>query len=143
MTELEIMQIEWACEKLIRQFVNLSDKYEFDAMGELFTENAVFVRPSDPGNAIVGRDVIVAAFKKRPQMVIMHMVTNHTVEILNPAEATGYNYVSFQGATNVDDPLPLVSGKTLYGEFVDRYVLTDAGWKISERRGKLLLKGGE
>ena len=141
MTELETMQIEWACEKLVRQFVNYSDKNAYDKMCALFTEQAIFVRPSAPDQEIVGREVILAAFRKRPQMVIMHMITNHVVQVLSPTEATGYNYISFQGATNVEDPLPLESGKTLFGEFTDRYVLTDAGWRISERRGKLLLKG--
>ena len=141
MTEQETMQIEWVCEKLVRQFVNYSDKYEYAKMCALFTHDAIFVRPSAPDQEIKGRDVILEAFKKRPQMIIMHMISNHVVEVLSATEATGYSYISFQGATNVDDPLPLTAGQTLFGEFVDRYVRTEAGWRIAERRGKLLLKG--
>ena len=138
MTETEILAIEWQCEKLCRRFANYNDRNDCD----LFTEDGSFRRPSVPDTEIRGREAIHAAFMQRPPLVIRHIVSNCLIEVLSETEATGHSYLIFLAAPLTDDPLPLVPGPMHVGEFHDRFVHTDAGWKFQERRGSLALKTG-
>lgn len=137
---LELMAIEWACEKLCRQYALHSDVSDYAAIVDMFTENGVFIRPTMPDVEIKGRAEILAAFKKRPPIVVQHQINNCVVEVHSATEASGICTLSFLMAPGIDQPLPRVGGAIHFGEFRDRFVLTDAGWKFTERRGRMLLK---
>ncbi|MCP5146040.1 MAG: nuclear transport factor 2 family protein [Gammaproteobacteria bacterium] len=140
MTELERLCIEWACEKICRQFANYSDRADFDALSALFTDDGVYYRPSVPDVAITGRETLRTEFGKRPPLVIKHLVSNCVIDVVSPTSARGFSYISYIAAPKSDAALPLVAGPLHLGEFEDRFVLTEDGWKIRERRGRLALK---
>ena len=139
MTETERLAIEWQCRTLCNQFANYNDQNDFRAVCDLFTEDGSFWRPSVPDTEIRGREEI-QAFLKRPPMVIRHIVSNCVVEVLSENEATGFSYLVFLFAALTEEPLPLTAGPLHVGEFRDRFVKTDAGWKFRERKGALALK---
>jgi len=142
MTETERLAIEWQCQKLCNQFANYNDLNDFKAVYDLFTEDGSFWRPSVPDVEIKGREAIYQAFLQRPPLVIRHIVSNCVIETLSETEATGHSYLIFLAAPLKEEPLPLVAGPMHIGEFHDRFVKTDAGWKFKERRGSLALKTG-
>ena len=140
MNETEKLAIEWQCEKLCRLFANFNDQNDFKAVCDLFTETGSFWRPSVPDTEIKGRESIYQAFQQRPPLVIRHIVSNCVIEVLSDNEATGHSYLLFLAAPLTEDPLPLIPGPLHVGEFRDRFVKTDEGWKFQERRGSLALK---
>ena len=142
MNDVEILAIEWQCTRLCNQFANYNDRNDFKAVCNLFTEDGSFWRPSIPDTEIRGRDAIYEAFLKRPPLVIRHIVSNCVVEVISASEATGTSYLTFLAAPLSEDPLPLAPGPVHIGEFRDRFVLTEDGWKFSERKGMLALKTG-
>lgn len=140
MNAVERMTIEWACEKLCRQYAVYSDSCEFEVLAELFTEDGLFIRPTMPDVEIKGRAEILAGFRKRPPIVVQHQINNCVIDVLSPTEATGLCSLSFLMAPGTDQPLPRVGGPIHFGEFRDRFVLSSAGWRFTERRGRMLLK---
>lgn len=142
MTEADRLSIEWQCEKLCKQFANYNDQNDFRAVCDLFTEDGSFYRPSVPDTEIRGRENIHEAFLQRPALVIRHIVSNCVIEVQSDTEATGYSYLVFLAAPQSDDPLPLTPGPLHIGEFRDKFVRTDEGWKFQERKGSLALKTG-
>ena len=140
MNETEILNIEWQCEKLCRQFANYNDRNEFEAVCNLFTDKGSFWRPSVPDTEIRGRKNILEAFRQRPPLVIRHIVSNCIIDVVSETEANGHSYLVFLAAPLTDDPLPLTPGPIHVGEFWDRFVKTGDGWKFQERRGSLALK---
>jgi hypothetical protein len=140
MNATESMTIEWACEKLCRQYNIYSDLGDFDRLSALFTEDALFIRPTMPDVEMKTRAEILAAFKKRPPITVQHQLNNVLVDVQSPTEASGICVLAFLMAPGTDQPLPRVGGPLHFGEFRDRFVLTEEGWKFAERRGRLVLK---
>lgn len=140
MNPTETMTIEWACEKLCRRYNLYSDLSDFDSLGALFTEDALFIRPTMPDVEFRGLADILAAFNKRPPVTVQHQINNCLVDVQSPTEATGICVLSFLMAPGADQALPRVGGPIHFGEFRDRFVLTADGWKFAERRGRMILK---
>jgi hypothetical protein len=140
MNATERMTIEWACERLCREYNINSDRGDFDKLASLFTEDALFSRPTIPDVQIKGRADILAAFKKRPPITVQHQLNNVLVDVQSATEATGICVLAFLMAPGIDEPLPRIGGPLHFGEFRDRFVLTPDGWKFAERRGRMVLK---
>jgi hypothetical protein len=140
MNATERMTIEWACERLCRQYNIYSDLSDFDSLCALFTDDALFIRPTMPDVEIKSRAEILAAFSKRPPITVQHQMNNCVVDVQSPTEATGICVLAFLMAPGTDMPLPRIGGPIHFGEFRDRFVLTADGWKFAERRGRMVLK---
>jgi ketosteroid isomerase-like protein len=126
MTEEERRAIEADCERLIKRYVNLGDAGDWAAVAALYTEDAVFRRPSG-GDAIRGREAILASFIARPARTQRHVVANVVVEVEDEAHARAFSViVLYQGG-----PAPLV------GTYTDKLVRTVEGWRFAERVGTL------
>jgi hypothetical protein len=134
------MLIEWSCEKLCRQYNLFSDQADFGKLSELFTDDALFIRPTMPDVEFRTRGDILAAFRKRPPITVQHQINNCVVDVQSPTEASGICVLSFLMAPGTDEPLPRIGGPLHFGEFRDRFVLTSDGWKFAERRGRMVLK---
>jgi hypothetical protein len=140
MNPTERMLIEWACERLCRQYCLYSDASDWDAMAVAFADDAVFVRPTMPDTEYKGKADILAAFRKRPPITVQHQLHNILIDVQSPTQASGVCTLSFLMAPGTDEALPRVGGPIHFGEFRDRFVLAKDGWKFSERRGRLVLK---
>lgn len=143
MNQTNKLAIEWQCQKLCNQFANYNDQNDFEAVCNLFTEDGSFRRPSVPDTEIKGREKIYQAFLQRPPLVIRHIVSNCVIDVVSETEAKGHSYLIFLAAPLTDEnPLPLNAGPLHVGEFKDKFVKTEDGWKFKERRGSLALKTG-
>ncbi|HEY0963583.1 MAG TPA: nuclear transport factor 2 family protein [Pseudomonadales bacterium] len=140
MNPIETMTIEWACEKLCRQYNVYSDLGDFGALSALFAEDALFIRPTMPDVEFKTRAEILAAFNKRPPITVQHQINNCVVDVQSPTEAMGICVLSFLMAPGIDQPLPRIGGPIHFGEFRDRFLLTAEGWRFAERRGRMILK---
>lgn len=138
MTEEERRAIEADCERLIRHYVNLNDAQDWPAVAALYTEDAVFRRPSG-GEAIVGREAILASFLARPPRTQRHLMANTVVEVEDADTASAFSViVLYQGDPAPDGELPAISSNSpLVGWFRDRLVRTREGWRFAERVGGL------
>ena len=139
MTEDERRAIEADCERLIKRYVNLNDAQDWPAVAALYTEDARFARPSQPGVFIEGRDAILASFLARPARAQRHVIANVVVEVDDADHARAFSViVLYMGDAAGDGGLPVQDPKSpLIGTFTDRLVRTRDGWRFAERVGGL------
>lgn len=131
--------IEWDCTRLIHQYVNLNDAQDWQAVADLYTEDARFARPSNPGVFIEGREAILASFTARPPRAQRHVIANTVVDVEGPATARAFSViVLYMGDIPEDGGLPVQDAKSpLIGTFTDLIVNTPHGWRFKERVGGL------
>lgn len=139
MTESERRAVEADCERLIRQYVNLNDAQEWEAVAALYTQDARFSRPSKPGEFIEGRAAILASFKARPPRAQRHIISNTVVDALDADTARAFSViVLYMGDAAQDGGLPVRDpAGPLIGTFRDLIVRTPEGWRFKERVGGL------
>lgn len=138
----ERLAIEWECEKLTRQYALYVDAGDYDLLGALFARDAVFARPTDPGNPIQGRDTIMAGFRKRPaDRVTRHVVCNGVFEVDDATSAHGQSYmILYPGPRGGEGEATAIDKPFLIGRFEDRFVFEDGAWRFLMRKGSLALK---
>ena len=137
MTEDERRAIEADCERLIKHYVNLNDAQDWPAVAALYTEGAVFKRPSG-GEPIHGREAILASFLARPPRVQRHVIANVVVDVEDADRARSFCAILLYQGDPVAEGLPEMSANSpLVGTFTDRLVRTPDGWRFAERVGGL------
>lgn len=141
MSPEEKSAIEWQCAQLALRFIAHGDRQEWRAMCALLTEDASFARPTDPDSPINGRAAIRKAFESRPaDRITRHLCTNQVVTALSPTKARGSLYALLFTGDEAKVAQFGVSADAcrLVGEFEDEYVLTDDGWRIAKRTGRIV-----
>lgn len=134
----ERRNIEWDCHKLALRFTALTDAQEYDALAGIFTEDALFARPTDPDNPVRGRDNILAAFKERPtNKITRHLITNVAIDVHTADRAAGRMYATLYTGDTANEAEHGIQAapKQFVGEFFDEYVRTEDGWRIAKRTG--------
>jgi pimeloyl-ACP methyl ester carboxylesterase len=71
-----------ACTQQIHRYAQLNDAAAVAELCRMFTEDAIFARPSDPDHPIHGRAAIRASFEARPPRRTLHVESN--CRIINP-----------------------------------------------------------
>ena len=138
LSDLDRMLIEHACIKLVNRYALASDASDYEALAAMYTEDGVFARPTQPDPPTVGRETILAAFRKRPPSTGRHVMTNVTIDVLSPTEATGECYiVLYRGPAPEGSALPAMNPVPLVGQFKDRFVKVDGQWLFKARLGSL------
>ena len=138
MTDDERRAIEADCERLIKHYVNLNDAQDWPAVAALYTEDARFARPSQPGVFIEGRAAILASFLARPARAQRHVIANVVVEVEDTNHARSFCAILLYQGDPVAEGLPAMSANSpLVGTFTDRLVRTNEGWRFAERAGGL------
>ena len=137
MTDEERRAIEADCERLIKRYVNLNDAQDWPAVAALYTENAVFRRPSG-GDAIVGREAILVSLLARPPRVQRHVIANVVVDVEDEDHARAFSVIVLYQGDPLPEGLPAMSASSpLVGTFADQLVRTRDGWRFAERLGAL------
>ena len=143
MNDIERLLIVDACRTLIHRYAYLNDARDFNELVELFTEDAVFYRPSAPDDAIVGRDAILKSLQARSASTItFHLCTDVLIEVASPQRASARSRILLLSGTRSADgnpPDPATLKPLLPGTFRDELVLTTSGWKFSRRSGRVWL----
>ena len=139
LSEDERRAIEQDCERLIKLYVNLNDAQDWPAVAALYTEDARFARPSQPGVFIEGREAILESFLARPARAQRHVFANTVVDVEDANHARAFSViVLYQGDVAEPGELPTMSANSpLVGTFTDRLVRTVEGWRFAERVGGL------
>ena len=139
MTDDERRAIEADCERLIKRYVNLNDAQDWPAVAALYTEDARFARPSQPGVFIEGRAAILASFLARPARAQRHVIANVVVDVEDANHARAFSViVLYMGDAQEGGGLPVQDPKSpLIGTFTDRLVRSRDGWRFAERVGGL------
>lgn len=131
----ERFMIEWACTRLVHQLAAANDAARWEDAAALFTDEGLFTRPTAPDEPIVGREAILAAFHARASRLTRHLMSNIVVTVEDLGSARAHSLVQLYAETEDGRAKP-----PLIGEFHDRFVLTPAGWRFSERRGMLVFR---
>lgn len=124
--------VERACGRVSVAFANSIDRCDYDAVIELFTRDGILDRW---GTVIRGHEALRQWLDARPRDVsTCHVCTNILVRRVAPDEARGTTYFTFYSGSNVEcsDTLPL-AGPVMVGEYLDRFILTERGWRLRER----------
>jgi hypothetical protein len=144
LSDLEILTIERACERLIYEFAEAIDTRNDAHLDNLFAAAATYSRPTDPNTVIAGREVIRKTFESRPGgRVTRHICSNVRITVQSADRAVGVSrVVLIAGAA--EPPAPAQFGfkadaRQLIGEYDDEFVKTPAGWRFVARRGRLIL----
>lgn len=119
-----------AIQQLLQTYARLNDDARWHELAALFTDDAQFVRPTDPQRPIVGRAQILQSFLARPAGARRrHLVANPRIEFVDDdtAHATCYSVLlTAQGADG---------GTVTVGGFDDVLTRTADGWRFRSRTG--------
>ncbi len=138
MTEEERRAIEADCERLIKHYVNLNDAQDWPAVAALYTEDARFARPSQPGVFVEGRQAILDSFLARPARAQRHVIANVVVDVEDADHARAFSVIVLYMGDAAESGLPVKDPKSpLIGTFTDKLVRTAQGWRFAERVGGL------
>src|SRR5262245_14943723 len=133
MTEQEIIGIERACERLVLDFADYSDRQEYEALESLFADQGTMTRPS--GDPLVGRDAIMKSYKSRPGgRFTRHICTNIRIVVDSSERARGRTYAVVFSGNSSEPPAGhfgiKADSRQLVGEFEDEFVRTFEGWRF-------------
>lgn len=126
---------ERACERLIAEYTHLIDGGDGPAIADLFTKDGVWRTEEF---SMDGQDEIRAGFSRRRGVArrqSRHVCTNVVVNV-DGDTATGlcylvnYRHDSASGVAEVPAPAGLPK---YVGDYRDRFVRTDKGWRFAER----------
>ncbi|MEC7915418.1 MAG: nuclear transport factor 2 family protein [Actinomycetota bacterium] len=134
--DLQRLVDERACEKLISEYCHLVDFGNASAIAQLFILEGQW---SGPGVDMVGQSEIEAGFSARQAVTrrqSRHLCTNVSIDVEGD-EARGLCYLlnfrhDSQSGT-AETPAPAGLPKYV-GEYHDRFVRTDQGWRFASRR---------
>jgi len=137
------LAVELACQRLVLDFAAAVDGQHYGRLADLFAPEGVFARPTEPDRPIIGVAAIIAAFASRPrERLSMHLCTNVSVVVESDLAARGSCRILLFTSSTAE---PEVAGKgrkaaasQLVGLYEDRFVRLQQGWRIAERRGRVL-----
>jgi ketosteroid isomerase-like protein len=135
MDALALLQAEKACRNLILAAADAVDQQAYETLVQLFTPDAVLVRPG--GVELRGRAEILTSYaSKDPNRLTHHLVCNHQVRVTPSGVAESRCKVLLYVSDLRQEVTPqgrLTDRKHQVGTIVDALVLTDAGWRIHRR----------
>ena len=142
MTRDEERAIEWDCQKVLRLYFRYVDQRDYEAVGELFTENAHW---RAQGVTLKGRDEIVKAlYPALNEGTIRHVYTNTIVNALDEdnAKVRSYNSIYYSAEGRIEDregPLPFDGPHRLVDGQVSM-VRTPDGWRIASLESQTIFR---
>lgn len=143
LTPLERMLIEHECAKIVRHSLNLSDARDYAGILDLFTEDAVVIRPSKPDEPLVGKAAIAADYAARAaDRLTFHLCTNIVVDAVSRDRAEAYCHVLLYSAEIApgSSALPAATPTQYAGEYRDVLVREDGRWRFRSRSGRMILR---
>lgn len=134
MQDIDLLAIERECARLVAQYCQLIDHGRAGRVCDLFTEDAVWASPE---TTLSGREEIARSFQRREQNAgrrSRHVCSTMLLDVLGPDEATGVTYLTlYRDDGPVGRGVSRIGGPAVVGEYRDRFVRTDAGWRIQRR----------
>jgi hypothetical protein len=143
LSPIEKLEIERACERLVYAYSRALDVGDMSAAADFFAENGSMARPMAPTQVIQGRETIRTSLLTRPKTLLTkHLATNVMIDVESRDSARGISYLTMIATTpGAGAEPPFVSqGPIYFGQFADRFVRENNGWKFLERRGSIQMK---
>ena len=134
MDDLAQLTAERACEALITSYTHLVDNFgERAKVAELFTDDGVW--ESDEAR-LEGRAQITSFFGRDDgPRKSRHVSSNIAVRVTGDGTAEGLSYFTLYRHVGEKPRVPdLDNQPVILGQYTDRFVRTDAGWRIAHRR---------
>jgi len=123
------------CTQKIHRYAQLNDAGAIAELCQMFTEDAVFARPSDPHNPIQGRAAIRASFEARPPRRTLHVVSNVKITVESSTRAQATSDVILITADTPAAAAPILT--RLDGNFTDVLHRVGNEWLFASRQGKI------
>jgi hypothetical protein len=143
LSQLERVEVERACERLVYAYSRALDEGDMSAAADFFSENGSMSRPMAPEAVIQGRETIRASLLTRPKTLLTkHLATNIVIDVEGHDSARGISYLTMIATTPAQGSQPpfVSQGPIYFGRFVDRFVREKGEWKFLERRGSIQMK---
>ncbi len=130
-----------ACRDLVMKAGACTDAQDHEGFAACFAEDGELVRPG--AQPLRGHEAIITSYRARPpERITRHLVTNTRVELDSPTEARAFSLVLLWSGVSTDEAGPFgrpAQARQALGEFDDRFVLTEAGWRIARREARFVL----
>jgi hypothetical protein len=139
MDDLERLLIESACTRLVHEYCRRIDFGEGGRVAELFTDDGVWEGAGSPMRGTPAIRDGFAPLERSGAPLMRHLVTNVTIDVVDPDTATGLTYwINYRGKRSADDTGPVPSGPPRFaGEYRDRFVRTPDGWRFAHRQASV------
>jgi pimeloyl-ACP methyl ester carboxylesterase/ketosteroid isomerase-like protein len=124
-----------ACTQQIHRYAQLTDAAAVADLCQMFTEDAVFARPSDPHNPIHGRAAIRASLEARPPRRTLHVTFNVTVVVESSTCVRATSDVILITADSAAAAAPILT--RFDGSFTDVLHRVGNEWLFASRRGTI------
>ena len=132
----EELIIKDKCRELSLRFGRLQDEHRYNDLPKLMTEDGTYTR--------LGEKLTILDFIEwvgtMPPNKTRHFVTDIDFSEVREASAKGVSYYTlylYGGETN--SPYPL-DGPFVVGEYHEKFVKTDEGWKIKSREAQIIFR---
>lgn len=142
MSDGERQAAEWECQQLLNKMIHLLDQGRWDELALCFTKDAKFFRPSDPVNAVVGRDNIHKAFSSRPPKITCHLLASCWFDNYTGTSLQAQSRILLMSGAASEDRPAAADPKIFIGDFVDEFSKVDGRWLVASRKGKIDLSFG-
>ncbi len=117
-----------ACIALVVDYAHHRDNFNAESFANLFTEDGILIIGE---NRWEGRAAIQARIEALDnRATIRHHMSSIRISPIDADHATGISYVVIYRAPQGS---PEITGPLMIGDYVDRYVRTEDGWKIVHR----------
>lgn len=134
-----VIQLE--CQQLLNRIASLTDKRDWQALAECFTEDAVLTRPSDPDNPFRGRAEILASLQARPPRTTAHLNGGAVFTDIGTKVVHAVSRVWLLSGPFSTNAKPVTTdGDLLVGTFSDKLIRNEDQWLIAHRQGSIELK---
>ena len=103
LTEMEILAIERACERLVLDWVDLNDRQDYESLAALFAADGTMIRPN--GDPLAGRSAILKSYQSRPAgRITRHICSNIRITVESGDRARGLSYAVVYSANAGEPP---------------------------------------
>ncbi|GAB5498326.1 MAG: hypothetical protein PsegKO_06370 [Pseudohongiellaceae bacterium] len=117
-----------ACSALVIDYAQYRDQFDAESFANLFTEDGILIIGESRWE---GRDAIRARIEALDSSTtIRHHMSSIRITQQDAHHATGVSYAVIYSSPAGSNA---ISGPALIGDYIDRYVLTEDGWRISHR----------
>src|SRR3569833_108889 len=127
--------IERACTHQIHRYAQLNAAGAVAELCQMFTEDAEFARPSDPGNPVHGRAAIRASFEARPPRRTLHVVYNVEIADETTTRVKATSDVILITADTAAAAAPILT--RFDGSFTDVLHRVGNDWLFAAKRGTI------
>ena len=143
--DLERLLIERACGRLVTSFSHHVDHGQAARIADLFAEDGEFTAPGVV--TLRGRDELREGLGRRQEKSLRaarHVCSNLLIDVLGRDHAEGVVYVAiyrheFGEGEDPTGPAPL-GPPLMLGEYRDRFVPTDRGWRFARREVRVAFR---